>query len=230
MPSINLVQQISLAGTVPADRQLDHLRRIGTGLFVGSVVGTILAVLLGDLDLSHGKFWVVLIIMVIVALVCLLPWAMNYPETRSIPVVARTLGTDESPEQRYVQRGGAQQGLLVPVVVRPLDGGANFRSIILLRDVDSAEPKDPAVGTLLALQQNEEGMGELSNVDEVSPAQQKAIDQLYKHPKQLSNDAPILPMRRGTMERHPWWAALQWWGSVLGGGLASVALVLLLAG
>lgn len=230
VPSINLVQQISFEGAVPADRKLDHLRRIGTGLFVGSVVGTIATVLLGTVDLTGGRFWGVLVVMVIVALVCLLPWAMKFPPTEPIPVVARTLGTDETPEQRFVQRGGAQQGLLVPVIVHPLDGSPNFRSIILLRDVDPADPHDPVVGTILALQQNEAGMGELSNVDEVSADQAKAIERLSKRPKQLSNDAPILPMRRGTMERHPWWAGLQWWGSVLAGGLASVAVVLLLAG
>ncbi|MGO1590721.1 MAG: hypothetical protein ACTH1Z_00430 [Ancrocorticia sp.] len=230
VPSINLVQQISLEGAVPADRNLDHLRRIGTGLFVGSVVGTIGTVLFADLDLTQGNFWVVLVVMIIVALVCLLPWAMHFPPMKPIPVVARTLGTDESPEQRYVQRGGAQQGLLVPVVVHPLDGSPNFRSIILLRDADPAEPRDPVVGSLLALQQNEEGMGELSNVETVSAQQQRVIDQLTRHPKQLSNDAPILPMRRGTMERHPWWAGLQWWGSIAAGVLASVAVVLLLAG
>ena len=75
VPSINLVQQISFEGAVPADRKLDHLRRIGTGLFVGSVVGTIATVLLGTVDLSGGRFWGVLVVMVIVALVCLLPWA-----------------------------------------------------------------------------------------------------------------------------------------------------------
>lgn len=230
MVPINLVQQISLAGAVPANRRLDHLRRVGTGLFTGSVVGTIAAVLFGDLDLTQGRFWVVLIVMLIVALVCLLPWAMNHPPVDPIPVVARTLGTDETPEQRYAQRGGTQQGLLVPVVVHPLDGTGNFRSIILLRDVDPAEPKDPPVGSLLALQQNEPGMGELSNVESVSSEQEKTIEAFSRHPKRLSNDAPILPMRRGTMERHPWWAGLEWWGSVLAGALASVAVVLLLAG
>ncbi len=102
--------------------------------------------------------------------------------------------------------------------------------MILLKGVDAKDPQDSPVGMLLALQQTEPGMGELSNVDEMTLEQEKVIERLRKHPKQLANEAPILPMRRGTLERSPWWAGLQWWGSIALGGLLALGLVLLIAG
>ena len=230
MAKVHLVQQISMAAAIPANRPIDHLRRTGTGMFVGVVGGTVATVLFGRIDLTNGKFLILLVAMVVVSLAFLVPWLLKPPVVQGIPVVARTLGTDETPYQRYVQRGGKNQGLLVPVVVHPLDGSPNFRSVILLKGVDAKEPQDPPVGMLLALQQTEPGMGELSNVVEVTPEQEKVIERLRKHPKQLANEASILPMRRGTMERSPWWAALQWWGSIALGGLLALGLVLLIAG
>ncbi len=229
MPSTRLVQQISMAAAVPANRPIDHMRRLGMGLFTGTCFGTVVTVLFGGVDLTGGRFLPLLVTMIALGLVFLIPWLMKPPRTEGIPVVARTLGTDELPFQRYIQRGGKSQGLLVPVIVHPLDGNSNFRSVILLKGVDPKDPKDPPVGTLLALQQTEAGMGELSNVDEVTSEQAKLIERFRKHPKQLSNEGTILPMRRGTMERTPWWAALQWWGSCLGGFVLAGGLVLLIA-
>lgn len=229
MTSTRLVQQISMAAAVPANRSIDHLRRIGTGLFTGTCFGTVATVLFGGADLTGGRFLPLLIVMIVVGLVFLVPWLMKPPAVDGVPVVARTLGTDEAPFQRFIQRGGKSQGLLVPVIVHPLNGSQNFRSVILLKGVDPKDPKDPAVGTLLALQQTEPGMGELSNVEKVTPEQAKAIERFRRHPKQLANEGAILPMRRGTMERTPWWAAVQWWGScVIGAGIAA-GLVLLIA-
>ncbi len=230
MAKVNLVQQISMAAAIPANRPIDHLRRMGTGMFTGVCVGTVGTVLFGRIDLTNGRFLILLVAMVAVSLAFLIPWLLKPPVPKGTPVVARTLGTDETPYQRYVQRGGKNQGLLVPVVVHPLDGSPNFRSVILLKGVDANNPQDPPVGMLLALQQTEPGMGELSNVDEVTPEQEKVVERLRKHPKQLANEAPILPMRRGTMERSPWWAALQWWGTIALGGLLALGLVLLIAG
>lgn len=230
MAKVNLVQQISMAAAIPANRPIDHLRRMGTGMFTGVCVGTVGTVLFGRIDLTNGRFLILLVAMVAVSLAFLIPWLLKLPVPKGTPVVARTLGTDETPYQRYVQRGGKNQGLLVPVVVHPLDGSSNFRSVILLKGVDANNPQDPPVGMLLALQQTEPGMGELSNVDEVTPEQEKVVERLRKHPKQLANEAPILPMRRGTMERSPWWAALQWWGTIALGGLLALGLVLLIAG
>ena len=229
MASTRLVHQISMAAAVPANRPIDHLRRIGTGLFMGTCFGTVVTVLFGGVDLRGGKFWLLLGIMIAMALLFLVPWLIKPKQAKGIPVVARTLGTDESAFQRYIQRGGKSQGLLVPVIVHPLDGNPNFRSVILLKGVDAKDPKDPPVGTLLALQQSEPGMGELSNVDEVTPEQSKLIERFRKHPKQLSNEGTILPMRRGTMERTPWWAALQWWGACLFGFIVAGGIVLLIA-
>lgn len=127
MAKVHLVQQISMAAAVPANRPIDHLRRMGTGMFAGIVVGTVATVLFGRIDLTNGRFLLLLVAMVAISLVFLVPWLLKPPISQGIPVVARTLATDETPYQRYVQRGGKNQGLLVPVVVHPLDGGANFR-------------------------------------------------------------------------------------------------------
>ncbi len=229
MPSTRLVQQISMAAAVPANRPIDHVRRIGTGMFTGTCFGTVATVLFGGVDLTGGRFIPLLVAMIVLGLAFLIPWLVKPATANGTPVVARTLGTDEPPFQRYIQRGGKNQGLLVPVIVHPLHGKQNFRSVILLKGVDPKDPKDPPVGTLLALQQSEPGMGELSNVDEVTPEQMKLIERFRKHPKQLSNEGTILPMRRGTMERTPWWAALQFWGSCVGGFMVAGALVLFIA-
>ena len=50
MPSTRLVQQISMAAAVPANRPIDHVRRIGTGMFTGTCFGTVATVLFGGVD------------------------------------------------------------------------------------------------------------------------------------------------------------------------------------
>lgn len=182
MAKVNLVQQISMAAAIPANRPIDHLRRMGTGMFTGVCVGTVGTVLFGRIDLTNGRFLILLVAMVAVSLAFLIPWLLKPPVPKGTPVVARTLGTDETPYQRYVQRGGKNQGLLVPVVVHPLDGSSNFRSVILLKGVDANNPQDPPVGMLLALQQTEPGMGELSNVDEVTPRAGKGCRTIAQAP------------------------------------------------
>ena len=136
-----------------------------------------------------------------------------------IPVIARTLATAESPYSRYIKKG-ANKGLLVPVVVQPVEGEP-FRSVILLRETGGVQVEEPEVGTLMALRQVERGMGELANIDQVTPEQEALRERLARHPRQLSNRAPALPMRRGSLERVPASAAAEWWGA-LGAGLAVV--------
>lgn len=232
MPSsngMNLVRATAAVGAIPADRPIDHARRVGTALSLGTVIGTIAAVLFMDVDVTNGRAWIAMAITLVLVAVFLIPWMIS-PKTHSdpVPVVARTLGTMEEPSQRYVKRG-SRSGLLVPVVVRTLDDAADFRSVVMLPDVDSTDPKDPPVGTLMPLVQTEAGLGELINSAEVTPEQEKLVAQLRKHPRDMPNDAPILPMRRGTLERDPWWAAVQFWFPIPVGFIVAAMLMQLIS-
>ncbi|MCF2707042.1 hypothetical protein I6E29_07155 [Arcanobacterium haemolyticum] len=226
---MNLVHTAALTGTVPAARPIDHARRISAGLALGLAIGTVAAVMFFDVDLREARTWIGGGIVIFAMIAVLTPWIVRpRSSSEAILVVARTLGTKESVQSRFVQRGSARTGLLVPVIVKPVDGSTNFRSVILLRDVDPKNPQDPPVGTLLALQQTEPGMGELENVAEVSDEQRKIIDRLRKHPRELANDASILPMRRGTLEFTPWWAGLEFWAGIPIGFFAAAAFMLVM--
>ncbi|WP_125482371.1 hypothetical protein [Actinobaculum sp. 313] len=224
--STNLVQEISSAGSVPANRPIDHLRRIGTGLFAGSCAGTVIAVLSFGPNLHGPRFWLILLLLLVMAALFLSPWLLQ-PKSPAhpIPVVARTLGTDEDVLTRVVRRG-RNSGLLVPVVVRPVVGGAVFRSVIMLRDIDVKNPVEPPAGTLMALQQNEAGLGELSNIDTVTKEQEELLARLRKHPRELPNKGVILPMRRGPLDATPAWAGVQMvMSGVVGFALSAVVVM-----
>lgn len=227
---MNLVRATASAGAIPANRPIDHARRIGTALAMGSVIGTIAAVLFLDVDVTNGRAWIAMIVMIAIVAACLVPWMIRpAAESHPVPVVARTLGTKEDPRQRYVKRG-SRSGLLVPVIVRTVDAAADFRSIVMMTEVDPDDPKDPPVGTLMALEQTEPGMGELVNTQEVTDEQAKLVDRLRKHPRELANEAPVLPMRRGTLERNPWWAALEFWAPIPVGFAVTAFLMQLITG
>ncbi|QOQ39665.1 hypothetical protein [Trueperella pecoris] len=208
-----LVAHIGQAGAVPANRPIDRARRIVTAATIGSFFGTLAALIwfLGYITLA--QMLLAMIPSAVLLLAFVVVWRIPTPSAGDpIPVVARTLATSESPYRRYI-KSGSNKGLLVPVVVQPVDGSEAFRSVILLREtVPGHEVPEPEVGTLLALQQVEKGMGELANIGEVTPEQEELRERLVRHPRQLSNRAPALPMRRGTLERQPLQAALEWWG------------------
>ncbi len=227
---MNLVQAAANQGAIPAARPIDHARRLSAGLAMGIALGTIGAVLLFDLDPRHMRLWIGGTLMLVLLVLTLIPW-MIQPRRGAAPrpVVARTLGTKESTHSRFVQRGQGRTGLLVPVVARPLDSTSSFRSIILVRNVDRKNPVDPPVGTLFALEQVEEGLGELEASAQPSAEQLHLIERLRKHPRELANDAPLLPMRRGTLEFTPWWAGLEVWVALAVGVVASALGVLYIA-
>ena len=227
----NLVQETVAAGIVPANRPIDHARRIGAALAMGIALGTVGGVLFLDVNVQGSAFFITMGISLILLVVCLIPWLIHPKNTNDpIPVVARTLGTQEPAGMRYVHRGTNRAGLLVPVVARPLDGSPNFRSIVILKDVNSKNPQDPPVGTLMPLDQTTPGMGELVSSPRVTEEQAALMERLRKHPRELSNAASPLPLRRGPMERTPWWAAAQWWGSIAVGLVCAMLLVQLTAG
>ena len=226
-----VVQDTTAAGTLPANRPIDHARRIGSAIAVGVAVGTLSGVMFLDLNLTGPLFFGILFASLAVVGLCLIPWLVA-PKHKGggIPVVARTLGTTEPVDMRYVHRGTNRAGLLVPVVVHPLDGSPNFRSVVIMRDVDSKNPKDPPVGTLFALDQLAPGQGELVSSERVTEEQARMIERLRKRPRELSNAAAPLPLRRGPLERTPWWAGLQWWLGLFGGAFVSMAIMMAIAG
>lgn len=217
----DLVARIGEAGAIPANRPVDRARRIVTALTIGAFLATIVALLWLLGYLSPAKMMIAAIPSVILLVAFVVVWRVMRDERGSepIPVIARTLATSESPYSRYIKKG-VNKGLLVPVVVQPVEGEP-FRSVILLRETGGVQVEEPEVGTLLALCQVERGMGELANIDEVTPEQEALRERLARHPRQLSNRAPALPMRRGSLERVPASAAAEWWGS-LGAGVAIV--------
>ncbi|MGV9181966.1 hypothetical protein [Arcanobacterium canis] len=214
-----LVRKMSEGG-IDANRPVEVARRVVTMLLVGAVAGTLFGFILFSAELTLMTMFLamcpVLILLLVMGGVWLL-WKDNRVRD-NIPVVARTLATSESKELRYVTSGG-NRGLLVPVVAVPADGGEPFRSIILLRQMGKGRVEEPKVGTLLALKQDFVGQGELSDIEEVTASQTALIEKLRRHPRQLSNNAPVAPMRRTILDRATRGANLQFWGS-FGIGLA----------
>ncbi|MDP9806413.1 hypothetical protein J2S70_000995 [Trueperella bonasi] len=227
----DLVARIAESGAIPADRPIDHARRIITAITIGTFLGTFAGIFANFSEFTLGKMLVAFVPSLVMVILFLVVWqVVKTPRTGDpVPVIARTLATSESPFLRYV-KNGSNKGLLVPVVVAPTDGSDAFRSVILLREtVPGVEVTEPEVGTLMALQQVEPGMGELANIAEVTPEQVELRDRLMRRPRILSNRAPALPMRRGVFERIPGWAAAQWWGGIVIAGLLVFAVISLLA-
>ncbi|MBR6459057.1 MAG: hypothetical protein IKS49_02710 [Actinomycetaceae bacterium] len=229
----SLVREILREATVPASRPIDHARRIGTAFFLGSIGGVILGI--GALPALPSMSSVLkgLLAMLAFGALCLSPWALKPKGRNSIPVVARVLATKELPAARRSKGGG----VLVPVVCRPcvtsidnVDGDGqtkqsrdqDFRAVVVVHSKDTDNPVDPPVGTLLPLVQVEPGMGELIDVadEDVTPAQRELMERLEANPKIMRNRAPVLPLRRGALERVPAWAAVEFWLSALFGAIA----------
>lgn len=226
--STNLVSVISDAGAIPANRGIDHARRIISAVTIGFNFGAVLGLLFFVEEMTLNQMLLVLIPFAILLVAMFVVWKVVDPDRdrEGVDAVARVLATDESAQLRQIKAGG-NNGLLVPVVAQPVDGSSAFRSVVLFRGSGSGkEITEPTVGSLHALRQVEVGMGELAQVDEVSDEQRELIDRLAKHPRQLSNTAPVLPIRRGPLERKPRWAAVQWWVSL---GAAVVAAILFCA-
>lgn len=234
----SVVREILREATVPASRPIDHARRIGTAFFLGSLGGVVLGI--GTLKAlpSLSQLGFGLLTMLAFAAACLAPWALKPKGKKSIPVVARVLGTKELPATRRSKGGG----LLVPVVCRPCVASENnldddghtkqsrdndFRAVVVVHSDDPKNPVDPPVGTLLPLVQVEPGMGELVDIpdENVTPAQRELMEHLEAHPKAMRNKAPVMPLRRGALERVPAWAALEFWLAALFGAIAAAWVI-----
>ena len=211
---VNLIAEITGGEQVPANRAIDHIRRIVTAATIGAFFATVFAfIIFAEYFRPSTALWA-LVPFALLTLALVVVWKIiPEPSTDPIPAVGRTLATAESVEQRYL-RSGAARGLLVPVIAAPVTGSP-FRAVVLIKEERRGqEISEPPVGTLLYLEQVEAGLAQLRGVDTPSAEQEELFSRLQRHPRQLSNRAPALPSRRGPLERTPWWAGLQWWAAI----------------
>lgn len=231
-PSTDVVADISRVGTLPANRPADRIQRIFTGLFIGSVVGPIVAILFFAPKLQLWQLLIPLVMASIIAGVGVLTHRavlarQKKNETRR-PVVARVLGTNEVREQRLVAGRGKDAGLMVPVVVSPVGGGSPFRTLVVLPPTDQGVADDPPPGMLIALDQVEEGCGDLVNCETITEEHRQYVERLERRPKLLPNTAPALPLRRGALERKPFSSALELYAGVLVGAAVTGGIMVAL--
>ncbi|MFY9262739.1 MAG: hypothetical protein GX483_01680 [Actinomycetaceae bacterium] len=223
--STDLVARIGENAALPANRPIDRARRITQALLLGGSGGVVVGALLNIQELKVTDMLLLVVPLLVVFMARFYAWHIMKPKPTGdpIPVVARTLATSESVHLRQV-RSASSNGLLVPVVAQPVGGLEPFRSVIMIQQTDPSEPLvDPEVGTLLALQQVEPGLGELANIAQMTPEQEELMEQLRRRPRMLSNRAPSLPMRRNALERKPTSSAIEFWASTAVGFVAIVA-------
>ncbi|WP_054952853.1 hypothetical protein [Flaviflexus massiliensis] len=221
MSSTNVVANITGAGFVPADRPQDRIQRIFSGLFIGTLVGSIIVILFFAPNLTIAGLIVPFIVSFAIAAVGYLLWrsVRGKAEDTSVPVVAKVLGTDES----VLERTTRSRGILVPVIVRPLEG-ADFRSVVISVSDSKEPPRDIAPGTIMALRQVEPGLGELISAP-ANDEQRELMERWAKNPKLVSNRAPALPNRRAPLERSPFLSGLEFYASI-GVGAAIMFFIL----
>ncbi len=225
-----VVHEILAQAAVPANRPIDHLRRVGTAFSLGTAGGTLLAIAgLGSFRLAPVA--VALAATLALGALGLAPWLIRRDDSaEAVPVVARVLGTNEPAEMRLVWRAKRTAGILVPVVCRPVgpegalgaDEG-DFRAVVEIPAGNPDKPQEPEVGSLLALMQAERGMGVLVPMPDgqANAGQRELMARLAARPKSLKNAAPILPIRRGPLERVPGWAAAEFWTAAVVGAIVS---------
>ena len=249
----NILSQAAIA----ANRPIDHMRRIGTSIFIGSIGGVILGLMVMNSPLTLRTPIYMVLLLVVYGGVFLLPWIKKDAHEKTIPVVAKVIGTRETEESRLVKRGKKITGILVPVVCRPAEDNVysdvdffendesffsrvsiqkcakkekkDFSAVIAIESDDGGIPLVPEPDTLLYLEQRECGMGDVQNLSgNPTGAQVELMKNLEKNPKLLKKKLRPLPVRRGVMERAPWWAALEFWGCALVGAFTSaIALSLM---
>lgn len=92
-PKTRVVAEIRKEAGVPATRPIDVARRVGAGAGVGILFGVLVAVL----SMQRGAHLpLALVVCLILLAACLVPWSVR-PRRQAdpVPVVVRTLGTDE---------------------------------------------------------------------------------------------------------------------------------------
>lgn len=226
MASTRVVEEILQTPMVPADRSFERVQRVFTGMFFGSFVGSIIAVLMWGGYLSVWAYAAPIILAIILAAVGYgLYRLMKMGHTEDpVPVVAKVLGTSESAASREL-RGGA---VAIPVVVRPLEG-RDFRSIIALRSTKDAPAKDLDVGSILALEQIEVGLGDLRTTA-VTDEQRELMKRWAASGKLVSNTVAPLPLRRSPLERQPLSSALEFYLGIGVGIILAIFSIYSLAG
>lgn len=223
MASTNVVAEILSVPQLPANRPYDHVQRIFTGLFLGSFVGSLVALVFFGTQLTMIGYAIPFIAAITILVVGFVAFkvAARGEKDESIPVVAKVLGTDEPVVSRRLKSGA----LAVPVAVRPLSG-EDFRTIVALNPKGKSEAEDLAVGTIIALRQIEPEAGDLVAAP-ANDAQRQLMDRWASSVKMVSNKAPIKPLRRGALERKGLAASLEFYGGM---GLGICGLLLLILG
>lgn len=218
------VREVLRAASAPAKRPIDNIRRVGSGLFVGNCVGTAIGVFIYGGTINSLRLLVVCAVLLCLSFVFLSPWLVRTREAGGKPVVARALWTQESVESRL-----SRWGLRIPVVAKRVDSGQTFRTFLVIDKVGSADYADPEPGTLYAVRQVREGMGDLARVDSPTPEQMALLERLRKHPKEMSNTAPILPIQRSPLSFTPAWSGAVLVSATLAGVGIAIALVSVVA-
>lgn len=224
--STKVIADVLDAPMIPARRPSERIQRIFTGIFFGAFFGSMITILTWGNSIKLIGYTIPFVAAILIALIGLgLFFAAKKREPDlSVPVVAKVLGTDEPMSLRTLRSGA----LACPVVVRPLDGD-DFRSIVAIKGEGKKKPHDLKVGSLLALSQVEPGCGDLVPA-QASDAQRELMQKWSKNPRMVSNRAPILPLRRGALERSPISSAVEFYGGILVGAIGLMALILGIAG
>lgn len=218
------VHDVLTQATIPAQRPIDHLRRCGSGMFLGNCLGMVAGVVAYGNTIAVTQLAIMGVLLLGLSAIFLSPWLVRDKATNEgIPVVARSLPTDEAVKSRL-----ARFGLRVPVVAQPVAGGPSFRSFVTLKADENHT--DPTPGTLYAMRQIEEGCGELAPIAQPTAEQLALLDRLLKHPKELNNAAKILPHHKSPLDPSPWWSAAIMAASVIAGIVLAIAVVKGIAG
>ncbi len=225
--STNVVAEIWREGNLPAARPIDHARRVCTGTLWGLGAGVVLGLIAFPNALVGSRALYLIPAFAVVAFLLALPWLIRdkTPAAPGVDVVARVLGTDESRRMRTVGNSRRKQALMVPVVVRPVDKSADFRTVIAVHGAEQAGFAEGKPGTLLPLRQTEKGYGGLANVEEASPEQEALMRSLEQRPKLLPNTAPVLPFKPQSLDRVTTGDQLEWWGGMIAGALLAAVIM-----
>lgn len=226
MATTNVVQEILSVPQLPANRPYERIQRIATGLFFGSFLGSLFALLFFATRLSLLGYAIPFIAaFLILGIGYGLYKATSKDVTdESIPVVAKVLGTDEAEAHRTMKTGS----VAIPVVVRPLEG-EDFRSIIAVNPKSKGESADLPVGSILALRQMEPGVGALIPAP-ANDEQKKLMKDWSKSVKMVSHRAPILPLRHGALDRVGLVPTLEFYGGMTIGIVTLIFLILTFGG
>lgn len=180
---------------LPGDRPFHVRMRAAVGAAAGAALGAVVGLLVLDTPASepNGAIqWFLPLLAPTVVLALALPWLRRVAGDPGREVVARILATSE-PQWRV----GPGVHREVTVAVRPLDGGAPFRSVVLTPTRFLDRVLDEGVWVF---RQPDPGVGNLAPAPEPTAAAAQFRAQVEAEPDLAPDDAPVLPHRRGWLD------------------------------